>query len=133
MTQLRIAGELTNDGILFALAGSLAFLTAVIVIDPRLRKSAVGKSLIMLDSGLAALYIPSVLHRFFGLQISQVGFAWYYLGTVLTVGCATWWRTGLMVAAQVRAQRKRARASRVQEVPAPGGDAMIPPELQAEG
>jgi hypothetical protein len=114
MRQILLAAELTNDAILYALAGSLAFLTAVALFDPKLRHAPIGKALITLDIGLAGLEAPSVLHRFFGLQVTDAGFAWYYLGTVILVGSATWWRTWLMVAAQLRGRRKR-RAQ------APGG------------
>jgi hypothetical protein len=108
--QLRIATELTNDAILFALAGSLAFLGAVILLDPKLRKSGIGKALLTLDIGLAGLEAPSVLHRFFGLQITEAVFAWYYMATVLVVGAGAWWRTLIMVGAQLRG-RRNARAA----------------------
>lgn len=107
MTQIEIAAELTNDGVLYALAGSLAFLTAVVLFDPKLRHAPIGKALITLDIGLAGLEAPSVLHRFLGLQVTDAGFAWYYLATVLLVGSATWWRTWLMIATQLRGRRKR--------------------------
>jgi hypothetical protein len=43
-----------------------------------------------------------VLHRFFGLHIGMVGFAWYYLVTLLVVGSAVWWRTIIMIKVQLR-------------------------------
>src|SRR6266487_6953281 len=116
MRQAQLAASLTNDAILYAFAASLAFLGAVILLDPMLRNSGIGKSLIMLDTGLAALYIPSVLHRFAGLQITQIGFAWYFLATVATVGTAVWWRTLIMVTTQLRAARQ-ARALQRQSAP----------------
>ena len=100
--RMRLAAELTNDAVLYALAASLAFLLAVAVLDPKLRRSPIGQSLIVLDLGLAALYIPSVLHRFFGLPVTSVGYAWYILATVLVIGTATWWRTVIMIMAQRR-------------------------------
>lgn len=109
MTQARIAAELTNDAILYSLAASLAFLVFVVILNPRLWRTPIGRSLILLDVGLLALYVPSVLHRFFGLQVSQVGFAWYYLVTVLAVGSAVWWRTLIMIRAQLR-RRKNGRS-----------------------
>ena len=108
---LTINPALTNDAILFALAGSVMFLAAVLVLDPKLRKTAIGKALITLDVGLAGLEAPSVLHRFLGLQVTEAWFAWYYLATVLLVGIAAWWRTLLMIAAQVSGRRKRSVAA----------------------
>ena len=105
MTQERIAAELTSDAILYALAASLAFLAFVVILNPRMWRTPIGRSLILLDIGLLALYAPSVLHRFAGLQVSQVGFAWYYLATVLAVGTAVWWRTLIMIRVQLRRRR----------------------------
>ena len=106
MTQARIAAELTSDAVLYSLAASLAFLVFVVVLDPRLFRTQIGKSLIVLDAALLALYVPSVLHRFFGLQVTQIGFAWYYLTTVAAIGTAVWWRTVIMIRAQLRGRRK---------------------------
>jgi hypothetical protein len=112
VTQAQIAVELTNDAVLYSLAASAAFLVFVLVLDPRLWRTPIGRSLILLDTGLLALYVPSVLHRFAGLQISQVGFAWYYLATVLAVGTAVWWRTLIMIRAQLRGRKNgRGRTS----------------------
>jgi hypothetical protein len=105
VTQARLVGELTNDAVLYALAGSVAFLLFVLILDPRLVRSPIGRSLITLDAGLVLLYVPLVLHRFFGLQISQITFSWYYLGTILIVGTATLWRTVIMIRTQLRAKR----------------------------
>ena len=108
MTQARIAAELTNDAVVYSLAASVAFLAFVVILNPRLWRTPIGRSLILLDIGLLALYVPSVLHRFFGLQVSQVGFGWYYLGTVLAVGTAVWWRTVIMIRVQLRRRGKMA-------------------------
>jgi hypothetical protein len=102
MSQAQLAADLTNDAVLYALASSLAFLAFAALLDPKLFRTPIGRSLIILDAGLVLLYIPSVLHRFFGLSITNVAFAWYYLGTVILVGSATFWRTIIMI----RAQRK---------------------------
>lgn len=102
MTQAQIAAELTSDVILYALAASAAFLAFAVTLDPRLLRTPIGRSLILLDAGLLALYVPSVLHRFFGLQVTSAGFAWYYLATVLAVGSAVWWRTLIMIRVQMR-------------------------------
>jgi hypothetical protein len=107
VTQARIAAELTNDAVLYALAASLAFLVFVLVLDPRLLRTPIGRSLIILDAGLLELYVPSMLHRFFGLQVTQAGFAWYYVATVLQVGTAVWWRTLIMIWAQLRGRSNR--------------------------
>lgn len=119
MSQLQLADELTNDAILYALAASIAFLTAVLIFDPKLRKSAIGKALLTLDIGLAGLEAPSVLHRYFGLQITDLWFSWYYLGSVLVVGTSVWWRTWLMVATQLRGRRKRQAPPPGDPLPAP--------------
>lgn len=102
MNQAQIATDLTNDAIFYGLAASLTFLTVVAVLNPMLWKTSIGRSLILLDVGLVALYLPSVLHRFFGLHIGMVGFAWYYLVTLLVVGSAVWWRTIIMIKVQLR-------------------------------
>lgn len=103
---MKLPAELTSDAVLYALAASLAFLAAVLVVDPKLRRSAIGQSLIVLDVGLAALYIPSVIQRFTGVHLlTSAWFAWYVLGTVLVIGTATWWRTAIMVRAQWRGRR----------------------------
>ncbi len=102
-----LAAQLTNDAIVYASAASAAFLFFCALLDPKLFRSQIGRTLILLDTGLLALYAPSILHRFFGLKISQVGFAWYYLVTVVLVGSAVWWRTVILVWAQWRGERHR--------------------------
>jgi hypothetical protein len=105
MTQAQLAADLTNDAVVYALGASLAFLVFAVLLDPKLFRSPIGRSLITMDCGLVLLYIPSVLHRFAGLQITQIGFAWFYLGVVVVVGSATAWRTVIMVRAQRRGRR----------------------------
>lgn len=102
-----VAATLISDAVLYSLAGSLAFLGAVVLFDPKLRKTSIGKSLIMVDAGLGALYLPSVLHRFLHVPVSQRWFLWYYLATLVVVGTGTWWRTCIMVAVQWRHRRTR--------------------------
>ena len=102
MTQARLAADLTNDAVVYALGASVAFLLFAIILDPKLIRSQIGRSLITLDAGLTLLYLPSVLHRFTGLHVTQIGFAWYYLVTVMIVGSATLWRTVIMVRAQYK-------------------------------
>jgi hypothetical protein len=106
VTQARLALELTNDVILYALAASVAFLVFAALLDPKLFRTPIGRSLITLDTGLVLLYLPAVLHRFFGLQTTHIGFAWYYLATVMLVGTAVWWRTAIMIRAQ-RGRKQR--------------------------
>ena len=105
MTQAQLAAELTSDAVLYALAASVAFLVFAAVLDPKLFRSPIGRSLVTMDAGLILLYVPSVLHRFFGLSVASVAFAWYYLATVLLVGSATAWRTLIMIRAQRRGVR----------------------------
>ena len=100
MTQAQLAADLTNDAVLYALGASLAFLVFVVLLDPKLARTPIGRSLITLDAGLVLLYVPSVLHRFAGLSVSSIGFAWFYLGVVILVGSATAWRTLILIRAQ---------------------------------
>ena len=102
MTQAQIAAELTNDAVLYAALASLAFLAFAALLDPKLFRTPIGRTLILLDAGLVLLYIPSVLHRFLGLSLANIAFAWYYLATILLVGSAVWWRTWIMIRAQRR-------------------------------
>ena len=71
MTQARIAAELTSDAILYSGFASTAFLVFVLVLDPRLWRTPIGRSLILLDAGLLALYVPSVLHRFLATPLLE--------------------------------------------------------------
>ncbi len=102
MSQAHLAADLTNDAVLYALGASVAFLLFAVLLDPKLFRTPIGRSLVTLDAGLVLLYVPAVLHRFFGLQITQVAFSWYYLATVILVGSATAWRTVIMIRAQRR-------------------------------
>jgi hypothetical protein len=102
VTQARLAADLTSDAVLYALAASAAFLAFAALLDPKLFRTPIGRTLILLDAGLVLLYVPSVLHRFFGLGVASVGFAWFYLGVLLLVGSAVWWRTVIMIRAQRR-------------------------------
>jgi hypothetical protein len=111
VTQAQIAAELTTDAILYSGAASAAFLAFAVILNPRLWRTPIGRSLIMLDAGLLALYAPSVLHRFAGLSITNAAFAWYYLATLLTVGTAIWWRTLIMIRAQLKGRNDRGGSS----------------------
>jgi hypothetical protein len=101
MTQAAVAAELTNDAILYALLASLAFLVSYLLLA-RGWRTPVGRTLILLDLGLVLLYLPAALHRFFGLGVASIGFAWYYAATIALVGTAVWWRTVIMFRAQRR-------------------------------
>lgn len=101
MTQAAVAAELTSDAVLYSLAASVVFLASYLGLA-RGWRTPVGRTLILLDSGLVLLYVPSVLHRFFGLGLASIGFAYYYLATILLVGTAVWWRTWIMFRAQRR-------------------------------
>jgi hypothetical protein len=109
VTQARIAAELTSDAVLYSGAASTAFLAFVVTLNPKLWRTQIGRSLILLDAGLLALYAPAVLHRFAGLNITQAGFAWYYLATVAAVGTAVWWRTLIMIRAQLKGRKMTGR------------------------
>jgi hypothetical protein len=104
---VKLAAALTDDAILYALAASLAFLAFAALVDPKLFKTPIGRSLVTLDAGLVMLYVPSVLHRFFGLNLASAAFGWYYLGTVVLVGSAVLWRTIIMVRAQWQGGAKK--------------------------
>ena len=97
---MKLAAALTDYAILYALAASLAFLAFAAVLDPRLFRSPIGRSLVTLDAGLVLLYVPLVLRRFAGLSLSNAVFSWYYLATIALVGSAVLWRTVIMVGAQ---------------------------------
>lgn len=112
MTQAQLAADLTDDAVLYALAASVAFLVFAALLDPRLFRTPIGRSLIVMDAGLVLLYMPSVLHRFLGLSLLHVGFAWYFLGTLLLVGSSVWWRTIIMIRAQRRGTEPRRRTGR---------------------
>ena len=108
----RIAVELTSDALLYAAACSLAFLACVAILDPKFARTPIGKSLLILDAGLLMLYVPSILHRFAGLQISQTGFAWFYLCDLVLVGSAVLWRTVILVRAQLRGRKEHTPAAK---------------------
>jgi hypothetical protein len=101
-----LALELTDDAILYALAASAAFLAFAALLDPRLFATPIGRSLITMDTGLIMLYVPSVMHRFFGLNVTSIWFAYYYLGTILLVGSAVWVRTWILIRAQRRGTKE---------------------------
>ncbi len=105
MTQAKLVAELTNDAVIYAAAASFAFVMSVVVLDPKLIRSPIGKTLVLLDVGLLALYVPSILHRFADLDLSKIEFAWYYLFTLLLVGSAVLWRTVILITAQIRKRR----------------------------
>ena len=102
---MRLAANLTNDAVIYALVASVAFLAFAVLLDPKLFRAPIGLSLITLDLGLVLLYVPSILHRFFGLSISNTSFAYYYLSTIIQVGTATYWRVVVMIIAQRRRKR----------------------------
>ena len=51
VNQAGMAAELTSDAVLYSLAASLAFLVFVLVLDPKLWRTPIGRSLILLDGG----------------------------------------------------------------------------------
>ncbi len=105
MTQVQLVTDLSNDVVFAALAGSVAFL-AVYVLLARGYRSEIGRALIVMDAGLTLALGPSVLHRLFGLTLTSIGFAWYYVASIALVGAATWWRTWFVVKVQWRQRRE---------------------------
>ena len=105
MSQVQLAADLGNDVVFFAWAGSVAFL-AVYLGLARGWRTEIGRALIMLDGGLTLALGPSVSHRLFGLTLTSLGFAWYYVGSIALVGAATWWRTWFVIKVQWRQRRK---------------------------
>ena len=104
MTQVQLLADLSNDVVFFACAASVAFLVVYIVLA-RGWQSEIGRALITLDAGLTLALGPSVLHRLFGLTLTSIGFAWYYVASIALVGGATWWRTWFVIKVQWRQRR----------------------------
>lgn len=106
MTQARLLADLTNDVVMVAFAASILFLATYTALAPWWR-SPIGRSLIALDTGLALVLAPSVLHRVLGLTlVASIGFAYYYLASLALVAGSTLWRTGIVAREQWRARRK---------------------------
>lgn len=105
MTQVQLLADLSNDVVFFAWAASVAFL-AVYLLLARGWRTEIGRALIMMDAGLTLALGPSVLHRLFGLTLTSIGFAWYYVASIALVGAATWWRTWFVIKVQWRQRRR---------------------------
>ncbi len=104
MSQAQLLADLSNDVVFFACAASVAFLL-VYVLLARGYRTEIGRALITLDAGLALALGPSVLHRLFGLTLTSIGFAYYYVASIAIVGLATWWRTWFVIKIQWRERR----------------------------
>jgi len=115
MTQVQLLSDLSNDVVFFAFAASVAFL-AVYILLARGYRTEIGKALITLDAGLVLTLGPSVIHRLFGLSLTSIEFAWYFVASIALVGAATWWRTWFVVKVQWRERRTSGH-------PPAGGDA----------
>jgi hypothetical protein len=105
MTQAQLVTDLGNDAVFFACAGSVAFL-AVYLLLSRGWRTEIGRILITMDAGLILTLGPSVLHRLFGLSLTSIIFAWYFVSSIALVGLATWWRTWFVIKIQWRERRR---------------------------
>lgn len=101
MTQAQFVSDLGDDVVFFACAGSVAFL-AVYILLARGWRTAIGRALITLDTGLTLALAPSVLHRLFGFSLASLVFAWYFVASLAIVGVATWERAWFVVREQAR-------------------------------
>jgi hypothetical protein len=99
VTQLELLTDLGNDAVLFACAGSIAFL-AVYLLLAKGWETEIGRALIALDAGLVLALGPSVLHRLFGVPLGSLFFAWYFVASVTLVGAAAWWRAWIVAKVQ---------------------------------
>ena len=103
MTQIQLLTDLASDDVLFACAGSVAFL-AVYLLLARGWRTEIGRALITLDAGLTLLLGPTVLARMFGLSLAGIWYDWYSVASFALVGIATWWRAWFVVKVQWRAR-----------------------------
>jgi hypothetical protein len=108
LTQIQLLTDLGNDVVLFACTASVAFL-AVYLLLARGWRTEIGRALITLDTGLTFALGPSVLHHLFGVSLTSVAFAWYYVASIALVGAATWWRVWFVIKVQWRGRRKKDR------------------------
>jgi hypothetical protein len=105
VTQAQLVADLTNDVIMAAFAAALLFIVAYSVLA-KWWASSIGRALVMLDTGLALVLGPLVLHRLFGLTlVTSIGYAWYDLISLALVAGATLWRTAIVVREQLRARK----------------------------
>jgi hypothetical protein len=58
--------------------------------------------MVSLDVVIAAALLPSALHQVFGLTLASRTFAWYYFGTLVSVGTVILWRLWVVVRTQRR-------------------------------
>jgi hypothetical protein len=101
VTQAQFVMDLGNDVVLFAWAGSVAFL----VVYPLLARgwrTGIGRALLRLDAGLTLALGPSVLHRLFGFSLESLIFSWYFVASIALVGFATWERVWFVIKEQAR-------------------------------
>lgn len=110
MTQAQLVMELTNDAVIASFAASVLFVATYTALA-RWWRSEVGRALVALDTGLALTLAPLVLHRLSGLNVSSLGFAWYYFGSLTLVAGATLWRTVIVVRTQWRDRVRQAGAA----------------------
>lgn len=100
MTQAQFVAAATQDVVLVAFLGSVAFVVVYSLMAPWWR-SAIGRALVMMDGSLALALAPSTLHQLTGITIvASIGFAWYYLVTLTMVAASTLWRTWIIYRVQ---------------------------------
>jgi hypothetical protein len=118
VTQAQLVADLTSDVVMAAFAASVLFIVTYTALAPWWR-SQIGRSLIVLDTGLALVLAPSVLHRLLGVTLTtSLGFAWYYLASLALVAGSTLWRTWIVARVQWKARRKPQAGEVRDEVPA---------------
>lgn len=77
--------------VLFAVGCVLAFLVGVTLIAPWWRREP-ARSMVALSLTLLVTLTPSVLHYLVGWTLSLTVFAWFYCGSMATVGVVHLWR-----------------------------------------
>ena len=106
MTQARLLADLTDDMVMVAFFASVLFVVAYTALASWW-KSPIGRALVMMDTGLALVLAPLVLHRLLGLTLlTSISYAWYYLLSLSLVAGATLWRTVIIVRVQLRARKE---------------------------
>ena len=83
--------DLDRWAVLYAFGCSLLFLIGVSLIWKWWRSLA-GRAMVLLDVMLALALLPSAIHQVFGLSLISEAFAWYYFGSLVSVGTTILWR-----------------------------------------
>jgi hypothetical protein len=97
--QAQLVADLTDDAVVGAFAGALFFIVTYTIMA-RWWTHAIGTTLVVMDAGLVLTLAPSVLHRWFGLNVGiSLASSWYFFGSVCLVGAGVWWRSLVMIRA----------------------------------